>query len=377
MKEVQKEVKRTPEVIMNSFYAQLRGKCLWQTLVRSLFMSVASFICCFCLNGQEIPVIDSNPQALAQSEGDSTATQGSSSSTTDSSSSPSTVSSPNDSSSSSSSDTQAQAQAQGGVANPYGAQPSQAESTPNVETKEQPGSKNPKEISKEEVLGPKTGIYFGVFGGAAFPMSNGISALNSPPLFSAGGQTHGDTAGVGGVQVGYNFSGYKLDSQGKYWLQPAAQFEAYYIGQENISSTLVGGVAGTPMTHTPYAFNTELNMGIFVADGLIRFVNPTKIVPYLGGGIGGAYLASSGTNMIAPNGANLLFGHSYSQGAFVGQGLAGVQYNFTDHWSAFIEYKILWIKETEFSYLMFSGNSMLIKYPQSFNMALGGIRYNF
>ncbi|WP_242524272.1 outer membrane protein [Methylacidiphilum caldifontis] len=309
-----------------------------------------------------MPVIDSSPSAVTQSEGDAVSPQDVSSQSS-SSSSTSTIETSSTNSSSSTT-----GEIEGGAA---------TEGTRSSEIKEQKESKNPKELHKEEVLGPKTGIYFGIFGGAAFPMSNGISALSSPPLFSAGGQSHGDTAGVGGIQVGYNFSGYKMDSQGKYWLQPAAQFEAYYIGQENISSTLVGGISGTKSTNIPYGFSSQLNMGIFVVDGLIRFVNPTKIVPYLGGGIGGAYLASSGTNMIAPNGLNLLTGHSYSQGAFVGQGIAGVQYNFTDHWSAFIEYKILWIKNTEFSYLRTNGDSMLIKYPQSFNMALGGIRYNF
>jgi len=344
------------------FYTCKTNHNLWRTFFWKLCLSILAFcLLDFSLYGQEIPVVDTNPPVTTQEN------QTEENAIKDASSASLT-----NRASTGSADTQSRAE--GDTENTSSQQDTASQAPSQKEGNE---IKNPKEISKEEVLGPKTGIYFGIFGGAAFPMSNGISALNSPPLFSAGGKTHGDTAGVGGIQVGYNFSSYKLDSHGDYWLQPAAQFEAYYIGQENISSTLVGGVAGTTMTNIPYGFTSQLNMGIFVFDGVIRFVNPTKIVPYIGGGIGGAYLASSGTNFIAPGGINYLSGHSYSQGAFVGQGLAGVQYNFTDHWTAFIEYKILWIKETEFSYQMFNGNTMLIKYPQSFNMALGGIRYNF
>ncbi|WP_142524243.1 outer membrane protein, partial [Methylacidimicrobium cyclopophantes] len=240
----------------------------------------------------------------------------------------------------------------------------------------QQGMKETPAPSAKEALGPKTGLYFGIFGGAAFGMSNGVSALDSPPLFSAGGRATPGTAAVGGVQVGYNFRGIALDSSKSYWLQPAAQFEAFYIGQATESGSLSGGVSGVPGVST-YQFGSNLNMGVFLVDGVAKFVTPIGLVPYLGGGIGGAYLASSGTSFLAPSGADLLSSGSYSQGAFAGQGLVGLQYNLSEHWSIFAEYKILYIKETQFSYGMTTGNTMLIKYPEYYNIAIAGIRFQF
>ncbi|QSR84571.1 hypothetical protein [Methylacidimicrobium sp. B4] len=229
--------------------------------------------------------------------------------------------------------------------------------------------------SAKEALGPKTGLYFGIFGGAAFGMSNGVSALDSPPLFSAGGRATPGTAAVGGLEVGYNFRSYALDSGKSYWLQPAAQFEAFYLGQATESGSLTGGVAGTPGISS-YQFGSNLNMGVFLVDGVAKLVTPIGLVPYIGGGIGGAYLASSGTSFVGPAG-NLLSSGSYAQGAFAGQGLAGLQYNLNEHWSIFAEYKILYIKETQFSYGMTTGNTMLIKYPEYYNIAIAGLRFNF
>ncbi|WP_142659387.1 outer membrane beta-barrel protein, partial [Methylacidimicrobium tartarophylax] len=230
--------------------------------------------------------------------------------------------------------------------------------------------------SAKEALGPKTGLYFGIFGGAAFGMSNGVGALDSPPLFSAGGRAAVGTAAVGGIQVGYNFRSIALDSAKSYWLQPAAQFEAFYLGQATESGSLTGGVAGKPGISTNQ-FGSNLNMGLFLVDGVAKFVTPIGLVPYIGGGIGGAYLASSGTSFVGPSGADLLATGSYAQGAFAGQGLVGLQYNLSEHWSLFAEYKILYIKETQFSYLMTSGNTMLIKYPEYYNIAIAGLRFNF
>ncbi|CAB4243022.1 conserved protein of unknown function [Methylacidimicrobium sp. AP8] len=238
------------------------------------------------------------------------------------------------------------------------------------------GAQGPKEaMAPQEAFGPKTGLYFGIFGGAAFGMSNGVSALDSPPLFSAGGRATPGTAAVGGVEVGYNFRSFALDSAKSYWLQPAAQFEAFYLGQATERGTLTGGVAGTPAI-APYQFGSNLNMGVFLVDGVAKFVTPIGLVPYIGGGIGGAYLASSGTSFTGPTG-NLLTTGGYEQGAFAGQGLVGLQYNISEHWSIFAEYKILYIKETQFSYLMTSGNTMLIKYPEYYNIAIAGLRFNF
>ncbi|WP_020494287.1 hypothetical protein [Verrucomicrobium sp. 3C] len=230
--------------------------------------------------------------------------------------------------------------------------------------------------SAQEALGPKTGLYFGIFGGAAFGMSNGVGALDSPPLFSAGGRAAVGTAAVGGIEVGYNFRSIALDSAKQYWLQPAAQFEAFYLGQATESGSLTGGVVGTPGL-SAYQFGSNLNMGVFLVDGVAKFVTPIGLVPYIGGGVGGVYLASSGTSFVGPSGADLLTTGSYAQGAFAGQGLVGLQYNIGKHWSLFAEYKILYIKETQFSYLMTSGNTMLIKYPDYFNIAIAGLRFNF
>ncbi|MDD2676787.1 MAG: hypothetical protein PHP75_04895 [Methylacidiphilaceae bacterium] len=229
--------------------------------------------------------------------------------------------------------------------------------------------------SAKEALGPKTGLYFGIFGGAAFGMSNGVGALDSPPLFSAGGRAAVGTAAVGGIQVGYNFRSIALDSAKSYWLQPAAQFEAFYLGQATESGSLTGGVVGKPGI-SAYQFGSNLNMGLFLVDGVAKFVTPIGLVPYIGGGVGGAYLASSGTSF-GPGGVDLFTTGSYAQGAFAGQGLVGLQYNLSEHWSLFAEYKILYIKETQFSYLMTSGNTMLIKYPEYYNIAIAGLRFQF
>lgn len=263
-----------------------------------------------------------------------------------------------------------------GTASSTGSPVGQKDGSGSTGTEEVGGKEGMKEaMAPKEALGPKTGLYFGIFGGAAFGMSNGVSALNSPPLFSAGGRATPGTAAVGGLEVGYNFRGYALDAAKSYWIQPAAQFEAFYLGQATESGSLTGGVAGAPGISS-YQFGSNLNMGVFLVDGVAKFVTPIGLVPYIGGGVGGAYLASSGTSFVGPAG-NLLSSGSYSQGAFAGQGLAGLQYNFGEHWSIFAEYKILYIKETQFSYGMTDGNSMLIKYPEYYNIAIAGLRFNF
>jgi opacity protein-like surface antigen len=218
------------------------------------------------------------------------------------------------------------------------------------------------------------GFYVAAEGGVNFSTNYGDRAttINGP----GGGDvtpdnTHSSVGAVGGIKAGYNFQSFPVCSS--FRLQPAVEVEGLYIGMD--SKTQGGGGAGA------YHDSTSWNNAAGFVNGILRFkLNDqgfwSKVVPYVGIGVGAEYLTSH-TDLNFASGA-----HPGNVGdedvAFAVQGLVGVDYNLTSHWALFTEYKFIDALGANLESNIGGGNQYNFHPDQvAQNLATVGVKYNF
>ena len=114
------------------------------------------------------------------------------------------------------------------------------------------------------------------------------------PLFVyAGGNTSSKGTGLVGVQIGQEWSVRSLSGNG-WGLLPAAEFEAYYLGDTQQGSLT------NPTTRLPehdFIVTFPMNSGVFIANAVISLQTPLpRLHPYIGAGVGNAFVAIDGAN---------------------------------------------------------------------------------
>ncbi|MDD5262521.1 MAG: outer membrane beta-barrel protein, partial [Methylacidiphilales bacterium] len=184
---------------------------------------------------------------------------------------------------------------------------------------------------------PRTGFSFAVFGGAnLFESLSGTldSQAIVPPgiLTTVGTKASADSTiePVGGLKLRYDWpfdpepiEQFSDELQGRpLHLGAALEAEAFYLGGKISANTSTQGVS------------TSLNSAVFMLNPLLT-LQTGKWRPYIGPGVGFAYIDATGYNNPATTQT------SATQTALAIQGEAGVDYFFVQDWSIFAEYKYL------------------------------------
>lgn len=242
-------------------------------------------------------------------------------------------------------------------------------------------------------------LYFGAFGGGGTSNTGNIQQTGTA-LFSAGsggplavnanGSSNNQPAGLVGLHLGYEWAGWLMGQPGSHWnLIPAAEVEGYYLGVKQR-----GAFLSNPTTRLPeHTFKDIFPMdnGVFLANSVWTFKIPcwNCVDPYIGVGIGAAFVDISGAYSLQENFAEPGINHFNSNPnattwTFAAQGKLGLRYNLCHCLRLFAEYRYLYLAPTSYTF----GSTV---YPthvattswnvhldhMNYNMGALGIEYSF
>jgi opacity protein-like surface antigen len=217
----------------------------------------------------------------------------------------------------------------------------------------------------EEIAG--RGLYVGVFGGGG-GSGNVNTTQEGYALYRTGGPPDGlgplrvfapgtlssQGTGLVGLQIGKEWSGWKLGSGSNSWgLLPALEFEASYQ-HDKLEGHLVNPTPRLPEHEFEDTF--PMNTGVFVANAVFSLQTPLpRIHPYIGIGLGTAYTSISGadsTQILFPEpGVNHFnSGPDSSRWSFVVQAKTGLRFDITERVWIFTEYRFQDFQATDYTF---------------------------
>lgn len=211
-----------------------------------------------------------------------------------------------------------------------------------------------------EAAGDGAGFYIGVFGGvgesAAMDLrQRGAVLLNSPhafprlPIDADGATGKSNDIRVSGGHVGYEWAGRNL---GHGWrLKPAAELEVVYVG----SYSPVGEMPVTPAALGTQYVTIPMSAGLVLANAVFTFQTPysNKVSPYLGVGVGVAFVSIDGSDSANPSEPGINHFNSdpdASDTAFALQFKAGIRSEVHRNLYLFIEYRHVYIDATRYKF---------------------------
>lgn len=208
-------------------------------------------------------------------------------------------------------------------------------------------------------------LYIGGFGGGIWTDSASIEQLGTaffpydPPTFTTGGplaviaqgHTKSSSTGFGGAQVGYEW----LKPWGCDWtLGTAGELEAYYFQHKNSGTHLINHTLRGLPEHD-FVDSFKLNRTVILANVVFSLTSCCMqgFTPYVGGGIGAAYLSLRNADSFQVEPVEAGINHfnsrrSDSTWAFAAQAKAGIRYNFCECFHIFAEYRYLYIDNGNF-----------------------------
>lgn len=200
-------------------------------------------------------------------------------------------------------------------------------------------------------------FYVGAFGGAGFAQDSGSASIQpgAVPVSVGGGNAY-----FGGLKLGYETSGYQVSD----WLviRPALELESYANFAENTQATTAVGT----VTHDLQVISITLNP-------LLRFEFVERVVPYVGGGFGGAFAEATGASTTIGGGGTL---SDQDAIALSLQAIAGLEFIIVEKFSIFAEYKYMYLGNMDFGFSNPAiGTLEYSNYTQ--HMIGGGLRYKF
>jgi opacity protein-like surface antigen len=135
----------------------------------------------------------------------------------------------------------------------------------------------------------------------------------------------------GGLKLGYVF--------GTGVFRPTVEGDFFYNGFKGGGDFTLRDPAGVIIRSV--STDRTVNTGAFMVNFILRIApEGGKFQPYVGGGVGGYYAESAGTDISTPNGT-FSTGGGRSHTDLAWQVVAGSDYFFNPNFSAFIEYKYL------------------------------------
>ena len=242
------------------------------------------------------------------------------------------------------------------------------------------------------------GLYIGVFGGGSASENtdmtqSGVAFHEPPENVSVQGTSQLKTGAIGGSHLGYEWAEIRIGGSSGWGLFPAVEVEGYYLGTSE-----TGGLANSqpeptiPVGHHAFTDSSNLNMGVLLANSIFTFKTPwfKKILPYVGGGIGGAITSISNANsaQTAPTaepGINHFNSNpNASSSSFAAQGKIGLRAEVLEHLSLFAEYRYLYVAAANYTFgsTVYSSHVPTTDWnthygSMGFNTGIFGIEYGF
>lgn len=236
------------------------------------------------------------------------------------------------------------------------------------------------EVVHHEAQSSAQGLYLGVFGGGGMSSNDDIAqrgtAFSGAGVFvNARGGADTNTATIGGLHVGYEWPGWRLGKEGGEWgLLPAAELEGYYLG-----STQSGHLTSNDTITRRFNISLPMDMGVFLTNAALTLHTPYKVHPYIGGGVGAAFVSISGADSLQLNTPEPGINHFNSNPNASSWGLAaqakvGFRVEIDKRWWFFTEYRFLYVSPTDYTF----GSTV---YPThvpttQWNVHSGGMFYN-
>ncbi len=151
------------------------------------------------------------------------------------------------------------------------------------------------------------GLYLGLFGGAGSNSSTSLQQrgavfLNPPnhlPLLPihASGETGGSDLAIVGAHVGYTWTEWAF---GQGWkIQPALEIEGVYFGTHSPT----GEMPVRPQALGTQYVNVPITAGVYTANAVFVIETPytRRVAPYVGVGVGAAFLSINGSDSANPS----------------------------------------------------------------------------
>ncbi|MEW6545068.1 MAG: hypothetical protein AB1411_15850 [Nitrospirota bacterium] len=184
------------------------------------------------------------------------------------------------------------------------------------------------------------------------------------------------TAAIGGLHVGYEWPGWWYGREESRWgLLPAAELEGYYLG-----STQSGQLTSSDsIPNRRFQVSFPMHMGVFLTNALVSLHTPYKVHPYIGGGVGTAFVSVSGAESFQVNPAEPGINHfnskpDASSWSFAAQAKTGFRTEIDERWSVFAEYRFLYLAPTSYT---FGATEYSTHVPTTqWNVHFGGMFYN-
>jgi opacity protein-like surface antigen len=181
---------------------------------------------------------------------------------------------------------------------------------------------------REPIATVNGGRYWALFGGVNANQSADIND-SSNRLGKFRNELDSDTGYFGGVKLGYEYP-----STG--WAAMALEVEALYTRLDAEASSKSGGFK--------LQSSGEISAAVFMANALVKFRPIGPVRPYVGGGVGVAHLWLKNTDSVVTfrgTRTGTLPRDDAKDWTLAYQGIAGLDWQVTDHWSLFAEYKAL------------------------------------
>ena len=235
------------------------------------------------------------------------------------------------------------------------------------------------------------GFYTGVFAGGAVSDNDEIvqsgTAFIIPPLdVRATGAAKSNTGFMVGLNVGYEWPGWRLGGDPRWALLPALEFEGYYLSADQT------GFLNNPTPRIPehlFDFRAPMDIGVLMPNLVLTLHTPYRVHPYIGGGVGAAIVSNVGASSIqlAPSEPGINHFNSNpdaSDWGFAATARAGLRFDITRHLYFFAEYKFLTIGTTNYTF----GSTVFPTHPRTSpwsvhygdmfeHMGVGGIGFAF
>ncbi len=234
------------------------------------------------------------------------------------------------------------------------------------------------------------GLYVGVFGGGGVGSSTDISqlgtaffpeAVGGPLAINATGRTGSGGVGFVGGQVGYELPYSSV-------VMPAFEIEGFYLATGTQHATLQN-----PSDRLPeHTFDDSFPMNNSVVLANLVFSFPTSyhgVIPYIGGGIGGARVSIDGANSLQTSPLESGINHfnsgpDSSAWTFAAQAKVGVRLALGSNAYVFGEYRYLYVGSADqiFGPTVYDTHVPTSAWTErfgdtSYNLATAGIGINF
>lgn len=204
-------------------------------------------------------------------------------------------------------------------------------------------------------------IYVGGFGGGIFSNSTKFTqmgtaffeeAVGGPLAILAQGHTKKNSAGFGGVQIGYELSGCSGYGCSNWTFAPAAELEAYFFNNHK-KGHLINPT--DRMSEHDFLDSFHMNMSVLLVNGVFSFNSPCMcgFSPYIGGGIGAVHLSLRKADSLQTSPVELGINHfnsrrNDSSWAFAAQVKAGLRYKICRSFHVFAEYRYLFVDSSNY-----------------------------